>query len=107
MEDIFKKQYLKKNEILMLLQAIENGEIETINSYINDEQLKEKIQRICDENRFDEERDNIEKEYLANIASQISKDDYSFLESRINNRVSRNLLCATGDVEYLKNALIH
>ena len=105
MKDTFKKQYLKKNEILILLQAIENGEIETINSYINDEKLKEKIQRICDENRFDEERDNIEKEYLANIASQISKDDYSFLEARINNRVSRDLLCATGDVEYLKTCI--
>ena len=64
MEDTLKKQYLKKNEILILLQAIENGEIETINSYINDEQLKEKIQRIYDENRFDEETDNIEKEYF-------------------------------------------
>ena len=105
MEDTLKKQYLKKNEILILLQAIENGEIETINSYINDEQLKEKIQRIYDENRFDEERDNIEKEYLANIASQISKDDYSFLEARMNNRASRDLLCATGDVEYLKKCI--
>lgn len=105
MEDTFKKQYLKQNEILILLQAIENGEIETIYLYINDEQLKEKIQRIFDEDRFNEERDNIEKEYLANIASQISKDDYSFLEARISNQVSRDLLCATGDIEYLKKCV--
>lgn len=105
MEDTFKKQYLKQNEILILLQAIENGEIETIYLYINDEKLKEKIQRIFDEDRFNEERDNIEKEYLANIASQISKDDYSFLEARISNQVSRDLLCATGDIEYLKKCV--
>ena len=105
MEDISKKRYLKRNEILIIIQAIENSEIEIINSYINDEQLKEKIQRICDEDRFDEERDNIEKEYLTNIASQINKDDYSFLETRINDRVSRELLCATGDVEYLKKCI--
>ena len=96
---------MKRNEILIIIQAIENSEIEIINSYINDEQLKEKIQRICDEDRLDEERDNIEKEYLTNIASQINKDDYSFLETRINDRVSRELLCATGDVEYLKKCI--
>lgn len=105
MGDTLKKQYLKQNEILILLQAIENGEIETIYLYINDEKLKEKIQRIFDEDRFNEERDNIEKEYLANIASQISKDDYSFLEARISNQVSRDLLCATGDIEYLKKCV--
>ena len=34
MGDTLKKHYLNENEILILLQAIENGEIETIYSYI-------------------------------------------------------------------------
>lgn len=100
-----KKKYLKKNEILILLQAIEFGEIEVINSYVDDEQLKEKIQRICDENRFLEERDNIAEGYLQNIVAQISEEDYAFLEARINNRASRDLICATGNVEYIKKCI--
>lgn len=108
MEDILEKQgkqYLNKNEILILLQAIENSEIDIINSYIDNKQLKDKIQTLCDENRFWEERDNIEDEYLSNIASQISEDDYSFLESRITNRASRELICATGNIEYIKRCI--
>lgn len=100
-----RKAYLKKNEILILIQAIESGEIEIINSYIDDEKLKDKIQKICDENRFWEEKDNIEDEYLSNIAAQISEEDYPFLESRISNRASRDLICATGNVAYIKRCI--
>lgn len=111
-QELDENRYLDRNQLQSLLEALAKRRnidgMEDVMPYINDEQLKDKIQKMIHQNRWDFILERIEEEYLANIASQIRKEDYDYLLGRgITEKpsIGTKLIAATGDIGYIQKCL--
>ena len=111
-QELDEDRYLDRKQLQGLLEALAKRRnidgMEDVMPYINDEQLKNKIKKMIDQNRWDFICERIEEEYLANIASQIRKEDYDYLLGKgITEKpsIGTRLISATGDIGYIQGCL--